>query len=586
MTIDTYVTKHEEQLKRQLAGKKYLENVTDENAKLAADRLHIDNVMADTNYLHGDGLLPVVDSSGTRIDTNGKVIAYLDMTVKVQDYIALIDGYMLGDKNLSASTYDLITLAAADATNPRVDIICLKPYTDSSGNKQHAKGEVYKVTGTPAAAPTIPTIPTGSILLASINVAAGATAISTANIIDERDWLWDVDALYADLQGKIINTATQLGAQVAASNYKALLNISTLGFRINAQQAASAQSMYNGFVEVFADDTGIDDAASSDYMVTVDQKAAPLFTFDAATSGIWHFNETEGSILKEASGAGRDGVLYKGARVAGKFGNGIEYPSSVLDTGGKVFVQVPDYAGLDFTNADKMSFSFWLYRKDRVGWQTTLFKGVQAESFNYLIGFWYGTDNIKFTWNFNYSWGWRDVVLWDWNWPLNEWHMMTIVVDAPNDNFKFYIDDGTLVYNYDWPGVFAGAPLLTNNYALGTTDLQTLSAIQDELRIYKKALNQSEIATLYAGTELGTEASQGIVVTNAYDASVAPNSALLVAEADAGVTFEVSRDDGTTWTAATSGTPANISGQPSGTKMRVKATIPSGKKLDNVALWW
>ena len=68
-----------------------------------------------------------------------------------------------------------ITLDAADPKNPRIDLV----YIDSTGT-------VAKVTGTAAASPSAPTVPTGGISVAQVSVVAGST---TGTITDKRDML-------------------------------------------------------------------------------------------------------------------------------------------------------------------------------------------------------------------------------------------------------------------------------------------------------------------------------------------------------------------------------------------------------------
>ena len=68
-----------------------------------------------------------------------------------------------------------VVIAAADATNPRKDLIV---YDTSAGNPA-------AVTGTPAAIPIPPDIPSGDILLALVDVAANDTTIDTADITDK-----------------------------------------------------------------------------------------------------------------------------------------------------------------------------------------------------------------------------------------------------------------------------------------------------------------------------------------------------------------------------------------------------------------
>lgn len=76
-------------------------------------------------------------------------------------------------------------IATADATNPRIDLVCLTVndsyYTGSTNNVV-----VTVVTGTPASSPTVPATPANSIALAKVAVAANATSITNSNITDLR----------------------------------------------------------------------------------------------------------------------------------------------------------------------------------------------------------------------------------------------------------------------------------------------------------------------------------------------------------------------------------------------------------------
>lgn len=79
----------------------------------------------------------------------------------------------------------VLGLTTADPTNPRIDRVCMTVndayYTGSLNNVI-----LQVVAGTPAGSPSAPATPANSISLATIAVAAGATAITTANITDTR----------------------------------------------------------------------------------------------------------------------------------------------------------------------------------------------------------------------------------------------------------------------------------------------------------------------------------------------------------------------------------------------------------------
>lgn len=74
-----------------------------------------------------------------------------------------------------------LTITAANATNPRIDIVVVT-VSDSyyTGSTNTVAFQV--IAGTPAVSPVAPTVPANSLLLANIAVAANATQILNANI--------------------------------------------------------------------------------------------------------------------------------------------------------------------------------------------------------------------------------------------------------------------------------------------------------------------------------------------------------------------------------------------------------------------
>jgi hypothetical protein len=74
-----------------------------------------------------------------------------------------------------------LTITAANATNPRIDIVVVT-VSDSyyTGSTNTVAFQV--IAGTPAVSPAAPSVPANSLLLANIAVAANATQILNANI--------------------------------------------------------------------------------------------------------------------------------------------------------------------------------------------------------------------------------------------------------------------------------------------------------------------------------------------------------------------------------------------------------------------
>lgn len=137
------------------------------------DRLYNANDISRFFYkLISDGVL---DSPATNL----MVVAGSGMTIKV------LDGYgMINAKYVWLTSDESVTLDAADIALPRIDRVVLRLDTD---NRQIV---VAAKKGTPAASPTPPALTrSGAIYelsLAKIAVAANATAISQADITDER----------------------------------------------------------------------------------------------------------------------------------------------------------------------------------------------------------------------------------------------------------------------------------------------------------------------------------------------------------------------------------------------------------------
>ena len=79
-----------------------------------------------------------------------------------------------------------LTVTTADATNPRIDIVCVT-VRDAYYSGAYNDVIFQVIAGTPASSPVAPTLPDNSILLANIAVGAGVTSITAGNITDERN---------------------------------------------------------------------------------------------------------------------------------------------------------------------------------------------------------------------------------------------------------------------------------------------------------------------------------------------------------------------------------------------------------------
>lgn len=122
-----------------------------------------------------------------------------------------------------------VSVPAADLTNPRKDRIVAK--FDTSVDPNTAASNIVSielVQGTPAGSPSLPALPANGIHLKTVNVAAGATSITNANLADTPDYVTLDTAVLADVvrHVELASTATGKGASLigvedAVGNYTA-----------------------------------------------------------------------------------------------------------------------------------------------------------------------------------------------------------------------------------------------------------------------------------------------------------------------------------------------------------------------------
>ena len=129
-----------------------------------------------------------------------------------------------------------VTLATSDASNPRKDLIVIEVL---DGNY---RGSIYQtvirtVTGTASSSPSEPLVPDNSFVLAVVDVAAGTSSITNANITDRRR----SQGVYS---GNVGGLATSLGG-VIPCNTTTRPSSPRTGTTIFEEDSGTA-SVYNG----------------------------------------------------------------------------------------------------------------------------------------------------------------------------------------------------------------------------------------------------------------------------------------------------------------------------------------------------
>ena len=146
-----------------------------------------------------------------------KVTSGSGMAVKVGTGAAFVQGRML-------EVYDqaeTLSIATADATNPRIDLVVVRVDLSSGERRAYLAVKV----GTPAATPAAPLLQQDSTIwelsLAQVRVGAGATGIVVEDITDEREYTSLAAAPASDNAGfhNSIYRGKNLGTFVTAEQY-------------------------------------------------------------------------------------------------------------------------------------------------------------------------------------------------------------------------------------------------------------------------------------------------------------------------------------------------------------------------------
>ena len=161
------------------------------------------------------------------------------MSLKVKDFFAFSDGFVLGNKWLEDKYVQTLVVTAAHATLPRIDLVVLEPETDDKLSKCNQGGHISIIKGVAAAAPVAPALTDDDqIILAQINIPAHATAITAAMIDNSvKKYIKNLDELSS-------------GAYDAAHEAAQDLLIETLQNQMdNVQSAINAINLHNAGVD-------------------------------------------------------------------------------------------------------------------------------------------------------------------------------------------------------------------------------------------------------------------------------------------------------------------------------------------------
>lgn len=219
-----------------------------------------------------DGVVPSTMSSGVVLDLSVTTDSpTASMSTRVYPGQCVINRSGQGPYGCSLNAFARVTHNASDTTNPRIDCVVARLYDSAIGDSQTGPW-IEVITGTPAATPSAPAVPTGAIKLAEVTVPATATQIVAGNIADKRRSTAPRGAPRLLLAGDSASDAGAYAGELRQRTYPEWWD----------------GSAWRGLMSICYDTTTVD---TTTYTVT-----APLMTVSIADPGWQYRVEAQGTI--------------------------------------------------------------------------------------------------------------------------------------------------------------------------------------------------------------------------------------------------------------------------------------------------
>ncbi len=212
--------------------------------------------------------------------------------------------------------------------------------------------------------------------------------------------------------------------------------------------------------------------------------------------GYWKLDETSGTNASDSSGNGNNGTLTSMDPSTDWVGGKIE---GALDfDGSNDVVIVPHSEELSLT--EEYTLAAWIYKHSLSSYDQAFNKGSSGFDSNYF----FGTVDRDLTFGF-YRSGWVEFKTTGLNLQTYTWYHIAGIFDNANNNVRLYLN-GVEVLNE----TTTQEPLSnTGTVRLGNPQWSSnFHGALDDVRIYNRALDPSEIAQLHALTE-GSDCSGG-----------------------------------------------------------------------------
>ena len=187
----------------------------------------------------------------------------------------------------------------------------------------------------------------------------------------------------------------------------------------------------------------------------------------------WHFDEGSGSVLKDSSGNGNDGVIYGATWVDSKYGKALQFDG------------VDDYVDLSSIPSQTYPLTIEMWIKPDTTTPVGLFDSAPGQRYvirNYLAGYidWWNAD--------------PQVTL---NLVADEWAHLVFIFWYDGNRHIYYCKNGVLQTSATGS---TNTALAWTTFRLGNINSGTVGwydGVIDEVRIYNRALSSEEIESHY-----------------------------------------------------------------------------------------
>lgn len=546
----------------------------------------------------GDGFFPlegtvsVNNVSRSAKDVNGEVIAGSGLHVIVRDFLAMVDGVVIGGKNAKqfAPVEDQTILSVP--ANAASRIILSTPHimgSDGDSRPDYVRGVLSVV-------PLNTVLESDQLLLAIVTVPNSVTQVTSGMISDARKFLTNID----DIQ--IGNTEVD----AALFDLTNVLNIARTNFKVDTLLAIQGNSLANGFTDALVNTSDIDTGLSSTFAGTLslDPTLTRIKIGGTSVGGLvayWDFAEPSGSAVLDKTGNGNDGVLDGSILRAASGGPGggpyLDFQNGpATDPSSAVIIPAPPA----LVGLNAVTIAMWVNDRN-LSQQGVLCLAVGPGN-STDVGYFIVTDHEAGTdgsiaWAPTTSPGETQVV-YNQNSVIsaNTWHHIAVTFDpTANPIWNMYID-GVLLPITSALQQGGTLPLSANNVAemfgignwIGNQTYAWTGYI-GPVAIFNQALSGAQVLALYNNVvvSFAPPTLPAHIVSKAHTAGSSPAHAMLVADGSGDITYSISRDNGTTWTSITPNVLFTFGAEPSGTQIRYKAFLPAiTSYLDNIAVFW